>query len=183
MAGTLEKTTQYANRYGLDVEIYAIDNPSMSGNPLMTIDFANISNIDISGDRVWATGGQDHANKIGFNNPLNGTFTLSTQILTTDLLMLMSGGTVDTSSSATEVVFENTTNSMPKYYIIKAETVWQDADGATYAETMVFHKASPQRALNIEYQGDGDPTSVDIVFDLLQDADHKILTITKAASN
>ena len=148
--------------------------------PLLTIDFANVSNIDISGDRVWATGGQEHANKIGFNNPLQGTFTLSTQILTTELLSLMAGKDIPSGSAVADVVFENATNSMPKYYIMKAETVWQDALGATYAETMTFHKVSPQRALNIQYEGDGDPTSVDIVFDLLQDDNGKVLTITKA---
>ena len=170
-------TTQFANRYGLNITIYAATDISMS-DALMTIDFANVSDIDISGDRTWATGGQGHVNKIGFNDPVRGTFKLSTQLMTMELLNLMAGGTAG--SGTTTVVFENKANDVPKYYIIKAETVWQDAAGLTYDETMTFHKACPKRALNISYNGDGDPTSVDVEFDLLQDDDGKVLTITKA---
>lgn len=173
----LTTTTKFANRYGLNVKVYNVDDASMT-TPLMTIDFANVSNIDISGDRVWATGGQDHANQIGFNNPIQGTFTLSTQIMTMELLNLMSGGTAG--AGTTTVVFENTSSSMPKYYKITAETVWQDATGVTYSENMTFHKVSPQRALNIQYSGEGDPLSMDVVFDVLQASDGKVLTITKA---
>ena len=74
-------TTQFANRYGLNIEIYAHTDVQMA-TPLMTIDFANVSDVDVSGDRTWATGGQDHSNKIGFNDPLQGTLKLSTQIMT-----------------------------------------------------------------------------------------------------
>lgn len=177
MATNLTTTTQFANRYGLNVNIYASTDTTMS-SALMTIDFANVSDIDISGERTWATGGQAHSNKIGFNDPIRGTFTLSTQILTSELLNLMAGGTAG--SATNTVVFENTPNAMPKYYIISAETVWQDADGNTYDETLTFHKASPQRAFNITYNGEGDPVSVDVVFDLLEDSNGKVLTITKA---
>ena len=170
-------TTQFANRYGLNIEIYASTDTQMA-TPLMTVDFANVSDIDLGGDRTWATGGQDHANKIGFNNPIEGTFKLSTQIMTMELLALMAGGTP--SSGTTSVVFENTANSMPKYFIIKAETVWQGETGLTYTETLTFHKACPKRAFNISYSGDGDPTSVDVEFDLMQDASGKVLTVTKA---
>ena len=173
----IANNTQFANRYGLNVGIYASTDAEME-TPLMTIDFANVSDIDVGGDRTWATGGQSHANKIGFNNPIEGTFKLSTQIMTMELLNLMAGGTP--SEGTTTVVFENTTNSMPKYFIIKAETVWQDAEGLTYAETLTFHKACPKRALNISYSGDGDPTSVDVEFDLMQDSNGKVLTVEKA---
>ena len=171
-------TTQFANRYGLNIEIYAHTDTQMA-TPLMTIDFANVSDVDVSGDRTWATGGQDHSNKIGFNDPLQGTLKLSTQIMTMELLTLMAGG--DISTASTTVVFENTANAMPKYYIIKAETVWQDADGLTYSETLTFHKACPKRAFNISYNGEGDPTSVDVEFDLMQDANGKVLTVEKKA--
>ena len=173
----IASTTQFANRYGLNITIYAATDISMS-DALMTIDFANVSDIDISGDRTWATGGQGHVNKIGFNDPVRGTFKRSTQLMTMELLNLMAGGTAG--SGTTTVVFENKANDVPKYYIIKAETVWQDAAGLTYDETMTFHKACPKRALNISYNGDGDPTSVDVEFDLLQDENGKVLTITKA---
>jgi hypothetical protein len=174
----ITKTTQFANRYGLNIEIYAATGATET--PLMTIDFANVSDISLSGDRTWATGGQDHVNKIGFNNPIEGTFKLSTQIMTMELLSLMAGGTPGGTGDVTEVVFENSANTTPKYFLVKAETVWQDAAGVTYAETLTFHKACPKRAFNISYSGDGDPTSVDIEFDLMQDSDGKVLTVAKA---
>lgn len=173
----LTNTTQFANRYGLDVKIFALGTDTTTEEPLMTIDFANVCDVDISGDRTWATGGQAHVNKIAFNDPIQGTFKISTQILTSQLLALMAGG--DISGAETEVVFQNTANSTPSYYIIMATTVWQDAEGATYNETLTFHKACPKRALNVSYNGEGDPTSVDIEFDALQDADGKVLTIKK----
>ena len=60
----LTNTTQFANRYGLNIKIYdyeldeqgAVVEPT--GTPKMLIDFANVCDVDISGDRVWATGGQ-----------------------------------------------------------------------------------------------------------------------------
>lgn len=173
----ITNTTQFANRYGLNIEIYAHTDAAMAA-PLMEIDFANVSDVDLSGDRTWATGGQDHSNKIGFNDPIQGTLKLSTQIMTMELLTLMAGG--DISTAATTVTFANTANTTPKYYIIKAETVWQDADGQTYSETLTFHKACPKRAFNISYNGEGDPTSVDVEFDLLQNADGDVLTVTKS---
>lgn len=173
----ITNTTQFANRYGLNVTIYAHTDTEMA-SPLTVIDFANVSDVSLSGERVWATGGQDHANKIGFNDPLQGTLTLSTQIMTIELLALMSGG--DVTTTGTTVAFGNDTNTAPKYYIIKAETVWQDSDGSTYSETLTFHKACPKRAFNISYNGEGDPTSVDVEFDLLQDAEGKVLTVSKS---
>lgn len=172
----ITNTTQFANRYGLNIEIFAHTDTAMA-TPLMAIDFANVSEVNIAGERTWATGGQDHANKIGFNDPLQGTLKLSTQIMTMELIALMSGSSID--DAAATVTFVNNTNTAPKYYIIKAETVWQDADGNTYSETLTFHKACPKRAFNISYNGEGDPTSVDVEFDLLQDAEGKVLTVSK----
>ena len=180
----ISNTTQFANRYGLNIKVYDSTSENLT-TELMSIDFANVSDISISSDRVWATGGQDHANKIGFNNVIEGPFTLSTQIMTMELLALMAGkdpttGAVKGEGDTYTVVFDNTTNSMPKYFTIVAETVWQDANGVTYAETLTFHKACPKRAFNMSYSGDGDPTSIDIEFDLMQDKDGKVLTVEKA---
>ena len=179
----LTNKTQFANRYGLNIEIFNLADDMNSAEPIMVIDFANVCDVDIGGDRVWATGGRAHTNRIAFNDPLQGTFTISTQILTTQILALLAGNNLPKDSDAvTEVVFQNTANSMPKYYQVKADTVWQDAEGETYAETLIFHKATPNRAFNISYSGEGDPTSVDVVFDALEDADGKVLTVKKIAN-
>lgn len=179
----LSATTQVANRYGLDVQFYAYTSttepvPSTTVTPDLTVDFLNVSDVSLSGDRVWATGGIYHANKIGFNNPMEGTLTLSTQIMTNQLLAIAANQSIPTGVSAID--FENNTNSAPKYFLIVANTIWQDAAGVVYTETLTFHKASAQRAFNISYTGEGDPMSMDIVFDLLENADHKILTVERA---
>lgn len=182
----LSSTTQFANRYGLDVRVFAIGaNVANAAEALINIDFVNSCALEVTGERSWATGGQAKVNKIAFNNPLSGTFTMSTQILTDQLLNLMSGANVADANVASSdtVVFENDAFQAPAYYQISANTVWQDANGATYAETVVCHKATPQRAFNITYEGgDGDPSSMDIVFDLMEDANHKIVTLTKVDS-
>lgn len=176
----LTNTTQFANRYGLDIKILALGTDTAAEDALMTIDFANVCDVDISGDRVWATGGQGHVNKIAFNDPIQGTFKISTQILTAQLLALMAGNDLSVAGDTNEIVFQNTDNATPTYYTVVATTVWQDASGTTYSETLTFHKVCPKRALNISYSGEGDPTSVDIEFDVLQADDGKVLTIVKA---
>ena len=179
----LSNTSKFANRYGLDVQVYAYSDGSIpaEGTPLITIDFANSCALDVSGERVWATGGQEHANMIGFNNPVQGTLTISTQILTNELLALLSGQEINDELS--EIVFKNDAQTMPKFYTLKAATVWQTSAGDTYSEVMTFHKVTPQRAYNINYTGDGDPTSMDIVFDVLQAEDGKVLTVAKNDDN
>ena len=175
----LTKSTQFANRYGLDLQIFAYTDGTIDegATPLMTIDFANSCDLDISGERVWATGGQEHANMIGFNDPIQGTLTVSTQIMTPQLLALLSGS--ETLDEADEIVFENNALTAPKYFTLKTATVWQDKAGEVYSENMTFHKVSPQKAYNISYAGEGDPTSVDVVFDVLQTEAGKVLTINK----
>ena len=176
---SLTKTTQLANRYGLNTKLYAYSGYTAgTSTPVMTIDFANLSNIDISGDMVWATGGQSHGNIVGFNNKLAGTFRLSTQIITSELLTLIAGG--DVAEATNTIVFKNdAASTIPHYFVIESETSWQDKDGTIYEEKLTFHKAIAKRALNIEYNGDGDPVSVDIEFELGQNDDGYVLTITR----
>lgn len=170
---------QFANRFGLNVEVFAYTDGTVGETNLMTVDFANSCALDVSGERVWATGGQEHANKIAFNDPIQGTFTISTQIMTSELLALMSGKTPVAGQQ--EIVFDNTAMS-PVYFTLKADTVWQDAAGVTYTENITIHKVCPKRALNLTYTGDGDPASIDIEFDVLQDDNKKVVTITKEAA-
>ena len=177
----MDKTTQMANRFGLNTKIYEYKGYSSEATPVMNIEFANVSEISISGDSVWATGGQSRGNIVGFNNPMTGTFKLSSQIMTAELLALMAGKTLEEGS--TTVVFENTAAAtMPKYFVITSETVWHDKEGVTYAENLTFHKAIAKRALNITYDGSGDPVSCDIEFELAQDDEGKILTIDKKST-
>lgn len=174
----LTKTTQYANRFGLNFNVYAMTDTSLE-TPLVTVNYVNEVSVELSGNTVWATGGQSHANKVPFNDPMEGTLTISTQLMTTELLALIAGKDMS-SFAGNEVVFNN--NDANKFYIITGETVWKDKDGVTYAENIKCYKASPQRAYNITYTGTGDPTSLDITFDLAEDDDGNVYSSSKAAS-
>lgn len=184
----MPENVTFANRYGLNVLVYAYGTDlSATGEdavaPLLTIDFANTCEADISGDRVWATGGQGHVNRVAFNDPIQGTFRISTQLMTAKLLDLMAGNDIALENTADEIVFQNAANGTPVYYMVVATTVWQGEDKKSYAETLTFHKVCPRRALNISYSGEGDPTSVDVEFDVLEDPNtHKVLTIKKVAN-
>ena len=175
----LEKTTQLANRYGLNTKLYAFGTYGEEAEPVMNIDFVNLSEISIEGDTVWATGGQAGSNKVGFNNPMTGSFKLSTQIVTSEILTLLAGK--DVADATNTIVFENTADgTISPYYTITSETVWQDEKGNKYSQDLIFHKAKAKRALNIQYNGSGDPISLDIEFELATDEDDKLLTITNS---
>ena len=172
----LAATTQYANRFGMNLKFYAITDAELA-NPLLTVDFANEVAVDLSGNTVWATGGQSHANKVPFDDPMEGTLTITTQLMTTELLALLAGKDMS-NWSGNEVVFNNNDNI--KFYIITGETVWKDKDGVTYSEEIKCYKASPQKAYSKSYTGTGDPGSLDVVFNLAEDDEGNVYSSTKA---
>lgn len=174
----LTATTQYANRFGVNIKVWELGkDEEEGGTPLAVIDFANEVAVDLSGSNVWATGGQNHANKVPFGDPMEGTITISTQILTTQLLACIAGKDMKNFSGDT-VVFSN--RDANTFYTLTGETVWKDKDGITYSEKIKAYKASPQKAYNCTYTGTGDPTSMDIVFDLAEDDDGNVYSSTKS---
>ena len=176
----LTDAMQFANRCGLNVNIYKY--PKGASASAVEVPFANECALDLSGDITWATGGQVASKLIGFQNPIEGTFKISTQIMTDALLALISG--VDATQTATEIVFKNDMDANTIYYVIEADTVWKDKSGTTKEEHIVVHKALPKKAYNITYNGSGDPVSVDVEFELLgdiqDDGTEKVVTITKS---
>lgn len=164
----------FANRYGLNVVISKYG--AETGESTITVDFANECALDLQGDTTWATGGQNAAKKVGFPNPYEGTFKISTQLMTEQLLALLSGA--DATGEVSSIVFKNDSEAATVYYVIEGETVWKTTGGATKTEAVKMHKALPKRAYNITYNGSGDPVSVDIEFDLMEDDDGNVATIT-----
>lgn len=173
-----DATKQLANRFGLDIRLHTIADEAVAV-PLIVVDFANISSIDLSGDRSWATGGQPRFRRIGFDDGVKGSFTLSTQLMTTELLNAIANGRI--APGTQNVVFQNDLRMPITHYQIKADTVWQDMDGATCSERLTFHNACPHAALNITYNGVGDPVSADIEFELLQGASGDVMTVSHDA--
>ena len=166
------KGLNLANRYGLNLRICDSNDTSKI---YQRIDFANISSFDLNGDTIYARGGARQEKRIGFYDKLVGEFTLSTQILTNDLLCLMSGRTA-TWDGSSPIVFKNRFLEQPRTFTLIGETVWQDKDGNVYGEQLILHRVKPRVAYNRKYALDGDVASVDIVFDIMQDELGQVLT-------
>lgn len=168
-----------ANRCGLDLKLYKYTADGTIANeetPLATIDFANEVTIELTSDIVWATGGKEHNKIVGFNNPIEGTIKLSTQMVSMELLALITNS--DLSTVNNKVSFKNTPGA-PTYYIIKGETVWVGSDGKTYAETITAFKACAKRNYNLTYNGDGDPQSLDVEFELGANEQNDVMDIDR----
>lgn len=233
-----------ANRKGLNTRLYKYSDKSL----FMNIDYANVSVVDLSANRTWATGGQNQGRKVGFDDPIESTLRLSTQIVPIELLALIANQTgvgsgadlairevltcetvgtvtlsstpvagslyvyefdsdlsgtpaattstgttvtiadaavgdkfvayyINTNATAQTVTFDNV--NTPGAYIIYSDTVWKTEDDTIIAEQLHAYKAMPQKALSMTYQGAGDPISIDITFDLMEDEDGNVITYVR----
>lgn len=174
----MEANKKLANRYGLNLKLYAYG-AETSTDPIYEIPFANEITIELSSDVTWATGYQDHRRAVGFNNPIEGTMTLSTQLVTMELLNIISGGNGTVEGG--KVVFANKAGAcMNQYFKIVGDTVWVDEEGKSYTETVTLCKACAKRNYNVTYTGDGEPTSLDVEFELTADDAGTVMEIEKA---
>jgi len=164
----LKNTTKMANRSGLNLKFYPFETyvEGQDNEPVVLLDFANACNLELPSDMVWATGGIGKSRKVGFNNPFEGTLTISTQIITPQIRAIQSGQ--DPSCETTKVfTFTNNQNSRNRYYVIEADTVWKDTEGNIIAEHITVYKAMVNKNLTANYEGgDVDPQSLDIIFEL-----------------
>lgn len=129
----LTNTTQYANRMGSDLKFFKFGTADLdTATPVVTVDFANEVSVDISGGNTWATGGKKHANKIAFSDPMEGTITISTQLMTTAMLALIAGKDIS-AVSGSEVTFNN--NDETQFWIITGDTIWKDIDSNLLTES------------------------------------------------
>lgn len=167
----LTNTTKVANRFGVDLVFHEYGASATTGD--ITIDYANEVSFEITGDAVYATGGQGHKRLIGFNNPIEGSMTISTQIITQQLLALITADS--TSGSST---FKSQDEN--KYYTVTGTTSWKAEDGTVYTETITVHKCFVRPNYSAAYTGDGDPHSIDINIELLEDGDNGMITLAMA---
>ena len=171
-------SNKIANRYGLETKIYAY--PKSNGDSaVLTVDFANITDIELTSDVIWATGNSNHDNQVPFDEPYQGSFTFQTQCVPIQLLALITNDTV--SGDADDVTFKNDTNgtSSPKFYVLESTTIWKDNNGAILNEAMTAYKARPRKNYSASYSGTGDPQSVSIVFDLMGDDSGNVLKLER----
>lgn len=66
--------------------------------PFLNLDFANVTTTELTGESVFAYGGQGHPKKIHFSGEKAGTITIETQIQTVKLWQLITGGEVTKSA-------------------------------------------------------------------------------------
>ena len=63
--------------------------------PFLRVDYANVSSTEVTGDSVFAYGGQGHPKRISYNGNKAGTVSFETQIQTMQLYRLITGGTIE----------------------------------------------------------------------------------------
>ena len=88
---------QFANRDVSNLTIYRVDN---SGNdiPYALIDYANVSAVDMTGEVVYAYGGQGHPKKVSFAGDRGGTLRVESQIGDGLLYSMLTGAELEDSA-------------------------------------------------------------------------------------
>jgi hypothetical protein len=79
------------------------------------------------------------------------------------------GYVVTKSVGVKKIAFNN--KRLPNDYFITASTVDKDEDGVLTPFKQVFYKASVQRNFEIAFSSEGDPATVTVTFDLMEDKD------------
>ena len=77
------------------------------------------------------------------------------------------GYLVTTSSNISKVSLRN--DKSPKDCYITANTLQKDEDGTLTPFKLVFYKASVQRNVELAFSSEGDPVTITLTFDLLED--------------
>lgn len=85
---------QFANR---DVSNLVIE--KLDGTPYAFIDYANVTAVDMTGEVVYAYGGQGHPKKVSFSGDRGGTLRVESQITDGNLYSMLTGAEVETSAS------------------------------------------------------------------------------------
>lgn len=83
------------------------------------------------------------------------------------------GYIVSTSSGVKRISFAN--SKVPKDYYITMKTLDKDDEGVLTPFLITAYKATVQRTWELSFTSEGDPASVTVTFDLLEDKDGNIL--------
>lgn len=79
------------------------------------------------------------------------------------------GMLVSKTSGVKRITFNN--DKLPRDYYITMRTLDKDEEGAYTPFLMIAHKASIQRNLELSFASEGDPATVTLTFDILEDKD------------
>lgn len=75
-----------------------------SKKPFLNLDFANTSTTELTGETMFAYGGQGHPKRVSFAGEKGGTLTIETQMQSVKLWELITGGDVSKSAKYTKRV-------------------------------------------------------------------------------
>ena len=82
------------------------------------------------------------------------------------------GFVVNRTSGVKKITFNN--DKLPQDYFITMRTLDKDEKGALTPFLMTAYKATIQRSFELSFTSEGDPASVTLTFDLMEDADKNI---------
>lgn len=87
-------------------------------------------------------------------------------------------GYVATKASGVKRIAINN-SKLPKAYYITMDTVEKDENEVLTPYKMIFYKAQPQRNFSLSQSSAGDPASITMTFDLLEDKDGNFAEIVE----
>ena len=119
------------------------------------------------------------------NSPIAGTYSAGTFTATTTGQIAVGseyevGYLVTKSTGVKKVSFNN--KKVPKDYFITMSTLDKGEDDSLTPFIMTAYKASIQRTFELSFSSEGDPASVTITFDLMEDKNGNILDIVEDVS-
>lgn len=87
------------------------------------------------------------------------------------------GFMVSRNSGVKKIAFKN--DNLPQDYFITMQTLDKDEEGTLTPFMITAYKATIQRSFELSFSSEGDPASVTLTFDLLEDKDGNILDMVE----
>ena len=229
-----------ANRQCCDLDIRDFK----TGAPVLFADFGNVTTAGFSSENVYAM--KKGAKAIAFNNPIEGTVSIETQLRPFKLYSLLGDGTIEksgiikkrevikgsaggkltltgtpkdgtvfvckkgewgkeviegnfsgsdfTATTTSQIVQDEyyevgyleekssginkitiNNNKLPKDLTISMETLDKDVEGNLVPFIINVYKATIQRNLELSFSSEGDPATLSVTFDALQDDNGNVM--------
>ena len=86
---------RFANREVCDMIVYDYK----TKKPILRVDYANTNSTELTGEAVYAYGGQGHPKLVGFNGEKGGTFSFETQMMSFQLYSMMTGAGIESTAN------------------------------------------------------------------------------------
>lgn len=102
-----------------------------------------------------------------------GTFTATTEGDIAAGSSYKVGYVITRTGGVQKITFNN--KRLPKDYYITMSTLDKDEDGLLTPYKLVAYKATIQRSFDLSFSSEGDPASVTLTFDLMEDKDGNVL--------